>query len=203
MNKDAKNLSENKMKSFILLLFFSMSLFAIQKANISDYMKNNILQATSIIKQKDLSKEEKASKIFPLFDTVFDYKLMTKLSLGKDNWLKMTKAQRAEFTNQFITKLKQSYIDKLDLYTDEKLRIIGLKEVNKKRILLLTQLVGDKDTYDITYKFYKSRDDNWLIYDVDIIGVSLIQVYRAQFNGALQDGSYQTLLNRLNKVKND
>ena len=191
------------MKSFILLLFFSMSLFAIQKANISDYMKNNILQATSIIKQKDLSKEEKASKIFPLFDTVFDYKLMTKLSLGKDNWLKMTKAQRAEFTNQFITKLKQSYIDKLDLYTDEKLRIIGLKEVNKKRILLLTQLVGDKDTYDITYKFYKSRDDNWLIYDVDIIGVSLIQVYRAQFNGALQDGSYQTLLNRLNKVKND
>ena len=203
MNKDAKNLSENNMKSFVLLLFFSMSLFAIQKADISDYMKNNILQATSIIKQKDLSKEEKASKIFPLFDTVFDYKLMTKLSLGKDNWLKMTKAQRAEFTNQFITKLKQSYIDKLDLYTDEKLRIIGLKEVNKKRILLLTQLVGDKDTYDITYKFYKSRDDNWLIYDVDIIGVSLIQVYRAQFNGALQDGSYQTLLNRLNKVKND
>ena len=201
MNKDAKNLSRNKMKSFILLLFFSISLFAIQKANISDYMRANILQATFIIKQKDLSNEEKASKIFPLFDTIFDYKLMTKLSLGKENWIKMTQKQRAEFTNQFIAKLKQSYIDKLDLYTDEKLRIIGLKEVNKKRILLLTQLVGDKDTYDITYKFYKSRDNNWLIYDVNIVGVSLIQVYRAQFNGALQDGSYQTLLDRLKKSK--
>jgi len=203
MNKDAKNLSRNKMKSFILLVLFSISLFAIQKVHISDYMKANILQATSIIKQKDLTKQEKALKIFPLFDTVFDYKLMTKLSLGKDNWLKMTQEQRAEFTKQFIMKLKQSYADKLNLYTDEKLRIIGLKEVNKKRILLLTQLVGDKDTYDINYKFYKSTDNNWLIYDVDIIGVSIIQVYRAQFHGALQEGSYQTLLDRLNKVKND
>lgn len=203
MNKDAKNLSRNKMKSFILLIFFSISLFAIQKANISDYMEANILQATSIIKQKDLTNEEKSLKIFPLFDTVFDYKLMTKLSLGKDNWLKMTQEQRAEFTKQFIAKLKQSYIDKIDLYTDEKLHMVGLKEVNKKRILLLTQLVGHKDTYDINYKFYKSKDNNWLIYDVDIIGVSLIQVYRAQFSGALQNGSYQTLLDRLNKVKND
>ena len=189
------------MKKIIILLFITISLFAIQKNDISSIMKNKINQATSIILQKELSQQEKAKNIFPLFDDVFDYKLMTKLSLGKSNWTKMTAPQREEFTTKFITHLKNSYVDKISLYRDEKLKIIKLKNINKKRIWLFTKLIGSKDSYDITYKFYKSKTKDWLIYDVDIIGISLIQIYRSQFNNILQNESYATLLSKLEKKK--
>lgn len=189
------------MKEIIILMLATISLFAIQKNDISIAMENKINKATSIVVQKKLSSEEKAEKIFPLFNDVFDYRLMTKLSLGKSNWTKMTTSQREEFTNKFITHLKNSYVDKICLYTDEKLKIIKLEEVSKKRILLFTKLVGSKDSYDITYKFYKSKTKDWLIYDVDIIGVSLIQIYRSQFKNILQNESYATLLSKLEKKK--
>lgn len=185
------------MRKIILLMFITISLFAIEKRDIADIMENKINHATSIIAQKNLTQQEKAKMIFPLFKDIFDYKLMTKLSLGKANWEKMSKEQREEFTTEFIKYLKNSYIDKISLYTDEKLHIIGLKEVNKKRILLLTQLIGSKDTYDITYKFYKSKNSDWLIYDVDIIGISLIKIYRVQFKDILEKESYATLLGKI------
>jgi len=183
------------MKKIILIAFIAISLFAIEKDEITTVMENKINQATSIIK-KDISAQEKAEKIFPLFEDVFDYKLMTKLSLGKANWSKMTPEQRKEFTTKFITYLKHSYVKKISLYTDEKLKIIGLKDV-KKRVYLLTQLVGSKEAYDIAYKFYKSKTKGWLIYDVDIIGISLIQIYRAQFKDILEKESYAALLGKI------
>lgn len=189
------------MKQIILLVFITLSLFAIEKDNISNLMENKINEATSIITKKDLTVKEKAQKIFPIFEDVFDYKLMTKLSLGKINWVKMSAKEREEFTSKFITHLKNSYVDKISLYTDEKLHIVKLVEVNKKRILLFTKLVGSRDGYDITYKFYKSKTDGWLIYDVDIVGISLIQIYRSQFNNILQNESYATLLSKLEKKK--
>jgi len=185
------------MKKILMLILISISLFSMEKENISTMMTNKINQATSIIKQKTLSDKDKADKIFPLFDGIFDYKLMTKLSLGKANWIKMTPEQREEFTSKFTIHLKNSYTSKISLYTDEKLRIIGLKEINTKRVWLLTQLVGSKDSYDITYKFYKSKSADWLIYDVDILGVSLIKAYKSQFYNILQTQSYRALLGKI------
>ncbi len=185
------------MKNIILLVFFTTSLLALQKNEIHSVMENRINSSISIISQKELTIEQKAKEIFPLFEDVFDYQLMTKLSLGKANWSQMTSEQRKEFTKKFILHLKESYVAKISLYTDEKLNILNLQNINKKRVWLLTQLVGSKDTYDITYKFYKSKNRGWLIYDVDIIGISLIQIYRAQFNNILQSESYATLLGKI------
>ena len=184
-------------KNIILLAFFTTSLLALQKEDIPSVMENRINSSIGIIAQEELSVKEKSKKIFPLFEDIFDYELMTKLSVGKLNWSKMTPEQRAEFTEKFVLHLKNSYVSKISLYTDEKLNIVKLEEVNTKRTWLLTKLIGTKDTYDITYKFYKSKNNDWLIYDVDIIGISLIQIYRAQFNNILQKESYATLLGKI------
>lgn len=185
------------MKKIVLFILFTISLLAVEKEDISSVMKDNINTATNIIKLKELNIEEKAEKVFPLFDNIFDYGLMTKLSLGKENWTKMNAQQREEFQEKFVQHLKQSYIKKLNLYTDEKLNIVELKNIKDDRVWLLTQMIGTQDTYDITYKFYKTENRGWLIYDVDIIGVSLLQIYRAQFDNALAKGSYETLLSKL------
>lgn len=183
---------------FIGILFTCTSLLAIEKEEISSLMENNINTATNILQNnKQLSVAEKSKLIFPLFEGIFDYDLMTKLSLGKENWVLMSDDQRVEFTQKFIEHLKKSFMDKLDYYTDEKLHMLGIKDI-KTRVWLETELVGSKDTYEIIYKFYKSKN-GWLIYDVNIVGVSLLQTYRVQFENALVNGTYAALLSKLDK----
>ncbi|MFY4820212.1 ABC transporter substrate-binding protein, partial [Aliarcobacter butzleri] len=43
--------------------------------------------------------------------------------------------------------------------------------------------------------FYnKSKDSNeWLIYDVDLVGVSIIQTYRQQFAGILKEKTFDEM----------
>jgi phospholipid transport system substrate-binding protein len=187
------------MKNIILfILLFSISLFAIERDEIVPVMTKKIDQATTILKeQKDLPTKVKADKIFNILDEVFDYKLMAKLSLGKSNWKSMNKEQREEFTKKFITHLKKSFMDKINLYTDEKIKILELKEPKKNILWLVTELMKDKDKYEIVYKFHKSKKSSWKIYDVNILGVSLIKTYRVQFANALKDGTYTALLNKL------
>ena len=43
----------------------------------------------------------------------------------------------------------------------------------------------------------RRKDDEWLIYDISIEGVSLINNYRTQFNSIIIKSSYQNLVKKL------
>lgn len=179
--------------SFIFL-FFTTSMFAMTKANIKIEMGNKIDKVLIVLKDSKLSKLEKGEEIIQIMDSTFNYSLMSRLSLGKI-WKTISKNKRTEFTELFTKKLKKSYVEKLDLYTDELVEILALEDIKKNRVSLKTQLTGKDAKHDINYKFYKKKnEDNWLIYDVDLIGVSIIQTYRKQFSGYLKEKSFDELL---------
>lgn len=186
---------------FLALSILAASAFAIEEDKIKDVMKEKIDLVISILQIKEESKDSKSLKIFTIMDKFFDYKIMSQISLGKD-WHTLSSGQKEEFIKAFELKLKNSYIDKLDLYTDEKIEIHSLEKLNPKRIRLLTYLIGKDDKYEIEYKFYKNDKNDWLIYDVNIIGVSIMQTYRQQFAGYLKNNSFKDLLISLNNSKN-
>lgn len=187
---------------FVFLIFtvFSSSIFAIEENKIKDIMEKNINLVINILQEKEKTKEEKTKQIFSLMDKFFDYEIMSQISLGRD-WKTLSNEQKKEFIKAFETKLKNSYIDKLDLYTDQKIEIDDIEKLNAKRIKLLSYLIGKDDKYEIEYKFYKNSKEDWLIYDVNIIGVSIMQTYRQQFSGFLKDKSFEDLLLSLNNKK--
>ena len=92
----------------------------------------------------------------------------------------------------FEDKIKKSYSDKLELYNDQKVKILSLEPYNNSRLQLKTELVGKEGTYSINYNFYE-KDGEWFIYDVDLIGVSIIQTYRQQFGGLLKEKSFDEM----------
>lgn len=186
---------------FLMVAFFTNSLFAIEESKIKDVMKERIDLVIAILQEKELTKELKTSRIFNIMDQFFDYKVMSQISLGKD-WKTISSEEQSQFIKAFELKLKNSYIEKLDLYTDEKIEIHSLEKLNPKRIKLLTYLIGKDEKYEIEYKFYKNDKDDWLIYDVNIIGVSIMQTYRQQFSGYLKNNSFKDLLASLNSQKN-
>jgi len=104
---------------------------------------------------------------------------------------------QARFTKAFEAKLKQSYMEKLDLYTDEKIVIKNSEKIKDARIHLTMHLMRNSEVYEIIYKFYKDKNNEWLIYDVDILGVSIIQTYRTQFADILTRESFEQLLAKL------
>ena len=98
----------------------------------------------------------------------------------------------------FQDHLKKSYVEKLSLYTDQKVVIKGTKKYKKSRITLLTDLVGKDEIYSINYKFYKNRKtEDWLIYDVDIVGVSLVKTYRSQFKNIFKNKTFDEVLKQI------
>ncbi len=178
------------------ILFTSLS-FAMTQGEIKTEMTNKIDKVLLILKDSKLSKEEKGNEIISIMNNVFDYDLMSRLSLGRE-WKTLSNPQQDEFITLFTKKLKDSYVEKLDLYTDELVEILGVEQTKKTRIELKTLLLGKDAKHEIIYKFYKkNNEDKWLIYDVDLIGVSIIQTYRKQFSGFLNDKSFNDLLTYL------
>jgi len=178
----------------------SQSVAADDKADIKAMMKEKIGAVTTLIQDKETSKDVRNKKIEAIVTPLFDYGLMGRLSLGKKQWKKLSKQERADFAHLFEERVTQSYISKLDLYSDEVVAIDDAIKV-KSRIHLPTHLMSKNEKRDILYKFYKSKKRGWLIYDVDILGVSLIQTYRTQFSGILKNDSFAVLLEKLKTEK--
>lgn len=190
-----------KLLILLFLLFSSFSFAGLKHATIHPDMTNRIDKVLMILKDSKLDKNKKAKEIINLMDNVFDYSLMSRLSLGNE-WNKLTASQQEQFIKLFTKKLKDSYIEKLDLYTDELVQVLGVEQPKSNRVVLKTQLIGKEEKYEIDYKFYQEEGiDSWLIYDVDLLGVSIIQTYRKQFSGFLQDKSFEELLTFLNSKK--
>ncbi len=189
------------LKKYIISFIISTTLlFSITKDEIKTTMSKNIEAVLNILKQTKLSNEEKAKEIILIMNENFDYKLMARLSLGK-KWKELDSSKQNDFIKLFEKVLKDSYIDKLNLYTNEKVKIIGLQEPKKNRAILNTEIIGKSDNYQIDYKFYQKTKEDWKIYDVSLAGVSIIQTYRQQFSGFLKDKTFDELVNNL-KNKN-
>jgi len=180
------------LKVALILAIISSNANAIKQDEIKEEMTKRINNVLVVLKNKDLSLEGKKKEIINIVDNAFDFVLMAKIALGKDTWAKISTTQKKEFVEVFEDKLKRSYIDKLELYNDQKTKILSLEPYNKTRLQLKTQLIGTDENYDINYNFYE-KDGEWYIYDIDLIRVSIIQTYRQQFAGLLKEKSFNEM----------
>lgn len=187
-------------KKFFTILLIIASTFsyanALKQSEIQEQMTKKIDSVLLVLEKKNLTIPQKGEEIVKIIDEVFDYELMARISLGKETWNSISSEKQKEFTKVFENKLKKSYIEKLELYNDQKVKIIGLKPHNNTRLQLETQLVGKDGNYQINYNFYNKAkgSEQWLIYDVDLVGVSIIQTYRQQFAGLLKEKSFDEML---------
>ena len=183
----------------IILIFSTTQAMAVKEKDIEVKMKSDISKITALIRDNKIKKDKKIKKISAIVNEVFDYKLMSKISLGK-RWKTLSKTEKSTFIDSFTLKLKASYVDKLMLYTSGNISVGELKKLKPNRIKLYTKLTRNNSKYDITYKFYKNRKkQEWFIYDVEVTGVSIIKTYRNQFSEFLSTKKFKDLLKELNK----
>ena len=183
--------------TIVFLFLGSNSILADEVREIREMTKEKVDLVINTLKNSSLSKEEKKESILKTIDGLFDFDRMAKLSLGKKYWKSLSLDGRKEFSKLFVEKLEQSYLDKLDLYTDEKVVVEEAKLKKKNRVEVLTYLVSKDDKMEMKYKLYKDRKKGWLVYDVEVLGVSIVQTYRSQFSGYLRNNSMDKLMKKL------
>jgi len=177
------------------LLLFYQSAVADDKSEVEKLLKNNLDAVFTVLQKKDLEQQEKNEEIVDIVTPMFDFELMARLSLGKKHWPGLSQDKKERFTELFIKRLKASYLNNFNLYTDEKIFYEPSVQAEKK-IHTPTYLVSKDKKISILYKFYKA-EKNWKIYDLEIQGVSIIRSYRSQFSSVLESGTIDDLLLKL------
>ncbi|KAA6229841.1 toluene tolerance protein [Campylobacter sp. LR264d] len=186
------------MKKILLFLSLSLALFGLELNNIESVMQTNIDKSLQILKQTQGDKKQAASTIFAIFDDIIDYKLMARLSLSK-YYKNLDSTQQETYNKAFEESLKKSFTDKLSLYKDQTLKVKKGELKNEKRYFLTSAMVIDGEEKNVVFKFYKENND-WLIYDFDVLGISIVQTYRSQFGDILENENFNALLNKLNTI---
>ena len=175
--------------SFLLVATFG---FALEFDKIDTTMEKNINQTIHILQTSNKNIESIAKEIFAMFDSIFDYHLMAQLSLSK-KYKTLSPSQQKEFDVAFEKNLKRSFTDKLHLYKDETMKVLGGQKTKANRYNLKTSIILDGKIHYITFKFHELNQD-WKIYDVDILGISVIQTYRSQFADIISQEGFEKLL---------
>jgi phospholipid transport system substrate-binding protein len=186
--------------SVFIFLVMTQSVGADDKDVAKKLLESKIEAAIAVLQKNDLDQKGKNKQIIEIVTPLFDFPLMGKLSLGRKYWPGLTKEERQRFIELFTKRLKASYLDKLALYTDEKV-VFKTPVQEKRKIKIQTELISKNNTISMLYKFHESKHD-WLIYDIEIQGVSIISTYRSQFDQVLSKGTIDELLIKLEKPEN-
>lgn len=168
-------------------------------------LKSGINAVLDILRDSKLrgngKKSEFRSKLRKAIAKQFDFTEMARRSLAR-YWKKRNKEERKEFVSLFSGILGKSYIGKIEAYTDEK--IIYVKEKADSEFARVKTLIVTKRKQEIaiTYRMHKVND-RWMVYDVVIEGVSLVNTYRQQFRTILRKTSYDSLVKKLREKQGE
>jgi len=186
-----------------MVLFFTQSLMADEQVALKKQFLTKIDEVITIVESKKLTKEQRNGEIVKTLTPMFDFELMAKLSLG-NRWKDLSDAEKDKFVSLYVERMKQSYSSKIDAYKDEKVEIKKVEQAKEDRITLITDLVSKTQKLEIAYKFHKPKapiatKESWLIYDVEILGVSILKTDIAQFKEFLNTKSIAELIDVLTK----
>jgi len=121
----------------------------------------------------------------------FDYEEMAKLSLGQ-TWDTLNQAQQAEFVEVFKDLLKSSYANRVDELT--KTDVAYGKETQKEDSAeVFTTIIRPNDKIPVNFRLLH-KPQGWLIYDLEIEGVSLVGNFNSLLNRTLKIMSYANLM---------
>ena len=188
------------LKSFVMTLsLFVLTVTALHAGEVEDInsmVKKKVAVIFDLLGKQDIEKNERNEKIVGELNEIMDFKLAAYLSLGK-HWKKISKTQKKEFVETFQQYINNYIVEKIDLYTNQKIDIGDSKIVKKGRAELEIGILSGGETLQVNFKLRKNKKKEWRVYDVDIEGVSLITTFRSQFSGVLKNSSFEELLEKL------
>ena len=110
-----------------------------------------------------------------------DFQRMTALAVGR-NWRSATPEQQKQLMTEFRVLLLRTYSGALSSVKDQSVRMKPLRaDPADSEVVVRSEVVQPRgEPIQLDYRLQKSGDA-WKIYDVNVLGVWLVETYRNQF----------------------
>ena len=129
-----------------------------------------------------------SARIVTLVDTTImpnvDFMRMTSSAVGR-SWRQATPEQQARLQEEFKSMLVRTYAATLSQLKDQTVQVKPLRAAaDDTEVIVRTTVRGRGDPIPIDYRMHKSAA-GWKIYDLNVLGVWLVETYRGQFAGEI------------------
>jgi phospholipid transport system substrate-binding protein len=122
-----------------------------------------------------------------------DFERTTRLAMGR-GWAQATPDQRRQLVEQFQLLLIHTYAGATSRVGDQQVYVKPARvALGDTDAVVHTQVVNEGKAYPVDYRLEKTPA-GWRIYDVNVLGVWLIQAYRQQFSDQISQTGVAGLL---------
>ncbi|SEL27310.1 ABC-type transporter Mla maintaining outer membrane lipid asymmetry, MlaC component [Colwellia chukchiensis] len=125
----------------------------------------------------------------------FTYKVLNK------NLAKVPDALRADFTHELSVQLINTYSNLLTKYNNETLTIGTSTLSNSGKLAMVNITIeGKTTTNNAVVKLLRSNTNDWLFFDIEIEGISLLQTKQGEINASFSRLGVEGTLAHLKKI---
>lgn len=109
-----------------------------------------------------------------------NFQRMTSLAMGR-YWRQATPEQKQRLQEEFKTLLVRTYSGALSQVKDQKVQLKPMRNrPGDTEVIVRTEVRGGGEPIQLDYRLEKAGD-TWRIYDVNVLGVWLVEQYRNSF----------------------
>jgi phospholipid transport system substrate-binding protein len=154
----------------------------------------NTIKADKALRNGDIG------KIMQLVDSQLmphvNFRRMTALATGPA-WRKATPEQQKRLQDEFKVLLVRTYSGALSQVSDQVVVVKPLRAGQEdKNLVVNTEVRGKGDPIQLDYRLEKTpgEGDGWMIFDLNVLGVWLVENYRTQFTKEINAGGIDALI---------
>lgn len=193
-------------KSLVLVAAVSLANVLWAQSSPIPMLENTAGQILGTLKQNKTNLKKNNQIIYQAVERYLvpnvDVSGMSRSVLGRKAWGQASAGEREQFSKAFTQLVIRTYASPLAEYTDETIKFLPVRGSIESRFIRVNSIIIRSSGKNIPLSYSLiSKDGNWKIYDLSVEGVSLLQSFRSQFAGALQNASMQDLIKQMQQKK--
>ena len=187
------------LSAFIVATVMSAAAWAQQEPN--KFVEDLSAKVIDQIKGDQQIKEGDLKRISDLVDSTLmphvNFERMTALSVGRA-WREATPEQKKQLMSEFRILLLRTYSNAFTAVRDQSVRMKPFRgDASADEVIVRSEIVQPRgEPIQLDYRLEKA-DKGWKIYDVNVLGVWLVQTYRNQFAQEISAGGIDGLIKSL------
>jgi phospholipid transport system substrate-binding protein len=144
-----------------------------------------VAEAVAILHNSSISSERRRREVMKLAESKLDFARMARGALGS-HWTELSAAQRDRFVSLFTGFFEAAYLNKIQDYANLDIRV-GDETFSDHNYARVDATVVQPGSDNIPISFMLARRGNdWMVYDIAIENVGMIENYRAQFDRVIR-----------------
>jgi len=183
--------------SSLLLIAGGASAQAVDQSTPDGLIKTVVSEVMASVKSDPEIQKGNIPRIVDLVDKKIvpytDMRRTTEMAMGP-NWKKATPEQQAQLISEFKNLLIRTYSGALSQLRDQTIQFKPLRAApDDKEVVVKTVVIGRGDPIPLDYRLEKTSS-GWKVYDMNIMGVWLVEAYRNQFANQISQNGVEGLV---------